>query len=63
MPYDIIIMAKEMDPRGAILRGFSHARTEVNTVGYRKVSYLEQVWYVLRYKLRELMRKEGSRAK
>jgi hypothetical protein len=52
-----------MDPRGAILRGFSHARTEVNTVGYRKVSYLEQVWYVLRYKLRELMRKEGSRAK
>ncbi len=25
---------------------------------YRKVSYLEQMWYLLRYKLRELLGKE-----
>lgn len=31
-------------------------------MGYRKVSYLEQVWYILRYKLGELFRKEDSRA-
>jgi len=25
---------------------------------YRKVSYLEQMWYLLRYKLRKLLGKE-----
>ena len=25
---------------------------------YRKVSYLEQMWYLLRYKIRELLGKE-----
>ena len=25
---------------------------------YRKVSYLEQCWYLLRYKLRQLLRRE-----
>lgn len=52
-----------MEPRGSNPSGFFYARTEVNTVGYRKVSYLEQVWYILRYKLRELFRKEDARAK
>lgn len=25
---------------------------------YRKITYLEQMWYLLRYKLRELLGKE-----
>ena len=30
---------------------------------YRRFSYLEQLWYILRYKFRELWRKEDARAK
>jgi len=26
-------------------------------MGYRKISYAEQVWYILKYKLRELFHK------
>ena len=48
---------------GAIPRGFFYAQTEVVDVGYRKVSYMEQLWYVLRYKLRQLFRKEDTGAK
>lgn len=47
---------------GAIPRGFSYARTEVMEMGYRKVSYVEQIWYILRYKVRQLLRKEDNRA-
>ena len=36
---------------------------EVFVMGYRKVSYPEQIWYILRYKLREFFRKEDKRAK
>lgn len=32
-------------------------------MGYRKVSYLEQIWYILRYKLREILQKEDKCAK
>ena len=32
-------------------------------MGYRKVSYAEQVWYIVRYKLRQLLWKEDKRAK
>ena len=32
-------------------------------MGYRKVGYLEQIWYILRYKFRELQRKEDHNAK
>lgn len=32
-------------------------------MGYRKVSYAEQMLYVLRYKLRQLFRKEDTSAK
>lgn len=28
---------------------------------YRKVGYLEQIWYLLRYKILELLRKEEER--
>lgn len=31
--------------------GFSYAQKGVVTVGYCKVGYLEQVWYILKYKL------------
>lgn len=31
-------------------------------MGYRKVSYLEQIWYILRFKFRHRRRKEGKRA-
>ena len=48
---------------GAIPRGFFYAQTEVVDVGYRKVSYMEQLWYVLCYKLRQLFRKEVADAK
>lgn len=44
-------------------RGFFYAQTEVLSVGYRKVSYVEQLWYILRYKLRQLLRKEDASAK
>lgn len=32
-------------------------------MGYRKVSYAEQIWYIVRYKLRQLLRKEKRSAK
>lgn len=32
-------------------------------MGYRKVTYAEQIWYMIRWKLRELLRKEDNRAK
>lgn len=48
---------------GAILWGFSYAQTEVMAMGYRKVGYMEQVWYIFRYKLRQLLRKEDTDAK
>lgn len=31
-------------------------------MGYRKVSYLEQIWYILRFKFRHRRRKGGKRA-
>jgi hypothetical protein len=31
-------------------------------MGYRKVSCVEQIWYIIRYKIRELLRKEDKRA-
>ena len=46
-----------------IPRGFFHAQTEVIQMGYRKVSALEQIWYILCFKLREIFRKEDNRAK
>lgn len=48
---------------GAISWGFSYAQKEVFPMGYRKVSYLEQIWYILRYKFRHRRRKEDKRAK
>ena len=36
---------------GAIPWGFSYAQKGVLCMGYRKVGYLEQVWYILKYKL------------
>lgn len=36
---------------------------EVCHMGYRKVGYLEQIWYILRYKFRQLWRKEDHNAK
>lgn len=32
-------------------------------MGYRKVSYAEQIWYIVQYKLRQLLRKEKRSAK
>ena len=65
-PYDIIIIAKQiwMSLCGSkSCRGFFYAQMEVMCVGYRKVSYMEQIWYILRYKLQQLFRKEDKRAK
>lgn len=30
-------------------------------MGYRRVSYLEQIWYLLKYKFRFLRRKKGKK--
>lgn len=63
--YDIIIIAKKIRNglMGAIPWGFSHAPKEVFPMGYRKVSYLEQVWYILLFKIKHPRRKEDNRAK
>jgi len=42
---------------GEILQGFSYARKGVVQMGYRKVGYLEQLWYILKYKLGELLKR------
>ena len=57
MPYDIIIIAKEnmeRPSREKSCEGFSYAQTEVIPVGYRKVGYLEQTWYIIKYKIRQI---------
>ena len=36
---------------GAIPWGFFYAVTEVMRMGYRRVGYLEQAWYIIKYKL------------
>lgn len=54
LTYVILIMAKENTERPSweqSCEGFSYAQKGVVTVGYRKVGYLEQVWYILKYKL------------
>ena len=65
LPSDIITIAKIIrnSLMGAISWGFSYVQTEVIPMGYRKVSYAEQIWYIVRYKLRQLLRKEDKRAK
>lgn len=42
---------------GEIPWGFFYAQTEVFQMGYRKVGYLEQTWYIIRYRLGELFRR------
>jgi hypothetical protein len=63
--YGIIIIAKKIQNglTGAISWGLSYVQTEVIPMGYRKVSYAEQIWYIVRYKLQQLLRKEDKRAK
>ena len=39
--------------QGHPCRGFFYG----GIMGYRKISYAEQVWYILKYKLRELFHK------
>ena len=53
----------ERPSREQSCEGFFYAQMEVMCVGYRKVSYMEQILYVLRYKLRQIFRKEDSGAK
>lgn len=62
---DILIIAEQnkkslhgSDPVGA----FPMSKGGVQ-MGYRKVGYLEQIWYILRYKFRQHRRKEDTRAK
>ena len=42
---------------GAIPWGFSYAQKGVVQMGYRKVGYLEQLWYIIKYKLGGLFRR------
>lgn len=51
----MIIMGKENEngSRGFGLRGLFLCQKGA-VMAYRKVGYLEQVWYIIKYKLREL---------
>jgi len=49
-------------PHESNLMGLFLCPKEVFPLGYRKVSYLEQVWYILRYKFQHRRRKEDKRA-
>ena len=42
---------------GAIPWGFSYAQKGEVCMGYRKVGYLEQAWYIIKYKLGQLFRR------
>ena len=42
---------------GAIPWGFSYALERRAYMGYRKVGYMEQLWYILKYKVRQLFRR------
>lgn len=58
--YDNVILAKENTEQPSQEQscgGFSYAQMEVIDVGYRKVGHLEQVWYIIKYKLGELFRR------
>ena len=46
-----------MSLAGVILRGFHYAAEGGNRMGYRKVGYLEQCWYIIRYWLQERFRR------
>ena len=50
----MIIMGKENEngSRGFALRGLFLCQKGA-IMAYRKVGYLEQVWYIIKYKLRE----------
>ena len=65
LPSDIITIAKIIRNglMGAISWGFSYVQKEVFLMGYRKVSYLDQIWYILLYKFRHRRRKEDKSAK
>ena len=56
LPSDIITIAKIIwnGLTGVISWGFSYAQTEVIVLGYRKVGYLEQAWYIIKYKIRQI---------
>ena len=61
--YDIISEIEYEQPHGSDPVGLFLCPKEVCCMGYRKVGYLEQIWYILRYKFRELQRKEDHNAK
>ena len=42
---------------GVIPWGFSSALRGVYDMGYRKVGYMEQIWYILKYKFTQRFRK------
>ena len=45
---------RERPLRGHPCRGFSIG----GNMGYRKVGYAEQVWYIIKYRLRELFHRK-----
>ena len=54
--YDIIIMDTEnteRPPQGHPCGGFSIG----GNMGYRKVTYTEQLWYIIKYKLQQVFRR------
>jgi len=58
--YDIIIMAKDHRRTASQEQScgaFLMPRKECLCMGYRKVGYLEQLWYILKYKLGELLKR------
>lgn len=58
--YDIIIMRGKYGTasREQSCGAFLMPGKECLCMGYRKVSYIEQVWYIIKYKLGELFRRK-----
>lgn len=57
--YDIIIMRRKYGTasREQSCGAFLMPGKECLCMGYRKVSYIEQVWYIIKYKLGERFRR------
>lgn len=46
---------------GAIRRGLCYTRKKEPPVPYRKVTYREQIWYIIKFKLREIFRRRKKK--
>ena len=55
--YSIVLQTNPYKEQLGARRAFLLPRKECLFMGYRKVGYLEQAWYILKYKLDQLFRR------